>query len=1131
MFPGLVAWMVSSSVSAALGAASPAPPPETLTALQADRNVGLAALEEGNLAEAARRFEAVRRLAPADPLGWADGGVAALRAGDVAAAQKLLTEALRLAPGDPRILALEAARRETAGDLAGAVVFFERAAAASSKDPAPRWAAARIRTGQGEAARSEAAADLDAALAAAPANLFLLVRRLELARASGDAATAAAIQERIARLVDGDARIARALAEAKAAEAADPKSADLKYRVVENLLRVTPRYQQARRDVEPGVLGLPLEEWSAPLADAVRAEAGKPVPVRFVARPAGGLSGIAGAAVVRVAGKSARDLAFAGPAGVRIATVVDEGYRLSPPLADSAAADLAVADVTNAGELDIVTPGALFAPEGGGYRRTPLTPGEANVGASTSGVVPFDVDSDGDLDLYVSSRTGDRLLRNNLDGTFADVTAGAGLPKGTASLGALAADFDRDGDVDLLLRPLAGGFAFYDNLRGGRLAPREVNLPGKGSVTAAAAGDLDGDGRLDLAWAGEGSVSIARNRGDGIFAAANSLAAGGGLLLFDYDNDGFLDVLALSAPSASSSTLWRNSGAARFAPASVGALPAASAAEAVDADGDGDLDVAFVTPAGGAALYANEGGNANAWIDVALEGLPTGSAKVNRFGYGSEIEAKAQDLYVYRVAWRPVTRLGLGARRRAEVLRIVWTNGIPQNALDPKVRTVLREVQQLKGSCPFLYAFDGERWRFVTDVLGRAPAGLLYDGIHQAPADTREWMVVPAELLQPRDGRLLLDFTEELWETVYFDLAEVWAVDRPAGVGLVANEKMVPPPFPEKKLFTVARPRTPKAADERGTDRTSEIASEDGVFLGGFAPTAYQGIVGPHDLVLELPEARGGGAVMLYLTGWIQYADTSINVSLSQRRDLAPFGPVLEVPDGQGGWKTAIAPMGYPAGKTKTMPVDLSALLDRSDPRVRIRTNLAVYWDRIVYTVDDPEVALRRTRLPLVSADLSFRGFSRVTREHAEAPHLFVHDDVSTEPRWADMAGFYTRFGDVTELLTGADDRYVVMKGGDSVRLVYDASASVLPPLPAGWSRDWLFVSDGWEKDADKNTVASQTVEPLPFHGMDDARYGELAFPDSPAHRELVRVYLTRPGGPDEFRDAIRGPSPARAEP
>jgi hypothetical protein len=408
----------------------------------------------------------------------------------------------------------------------------------------------------------------------------------------------------------------------------------------------------------------------------------------------------------------------------------------------------------------------------------------------------------------------------------------------------------------------------------------------------------------------------------------------------------------------------------------------------------------------------------------------------------------------------------------------------------------------------------------VTDVLGRAPAGLLFDGVHQAAADTREWLVIPGERLKPSDGTLTLDFTEELWETAYFDLAALSAVDHPAGVTLVSNEKMVPPPFPPKEIFTVSRPFTPRAMDGDGRDRTAEIAAEDGVFLAGFAPTRYQGLVEPHALVLDLPEAHRNGKVMLYLTGWIFYADTSINVSLAQRKDIAASAPVLEVPDGRGGWKTAIASMGYPAGKTKTMPVDLSGVLDRADPRVRIRTNLAIFWDRIAYTVDEPPAPMRRTTIPLTSAELFFRGFSRVRREFPDGPQVFVHDDVSKDPRWADMLGLYTRWGDVGELLAAADDRYVVMKGGDAVRLRFDARA--LPPVPEGWVRDYVIVLDGWDKDADKNTVAGQTVAPLPFHGMDDARYGELSFPDSDAHSEFVQTYLTRRGGPQEFVDAIR---------
>ena len=873
-------------------AAAASPSASDIRTLQSDRNVGLAALEENDLAEATRRFAAVRRLAPSDPVGWADGAVAAMRARDLETAKTLLAEALRLSPGDPRVLALEATRKELSGDTAGAAATYERAATAAPRDVASRWAAVRILSAATASPEDKrrARADLEMALSQAPANLFLLLRLLELARAAGDAPAAASAHERLATLVAGDARLDRALAEAKTAvDSGDAKTADLKYRIVENLLKANPRYQQARRDVEPGVVGLPLEDWSEPLASAVRARAGEPIPVRFALRPDSGLSGIEGALAVRVAGKTARDLAFAAPSGLRVAvaTASTESagrFRWSPEIPGSAGGrDLAVADVTNSGELDLVTPDALWTPAGGAYKKTTLGPG----GDDARAVIPFDVDADGDLDLYVSRSSGDRLFRNNLDGTFADVTEASGIPKGTASRGAVAADFDRDGDVDLLLFAPAGGFALLDNLRGGKLAPRETGLPKRGAVSSAAAGDLNGDGRVDLVFAADGTAAVAENRGDGTFGEARAL---GGVpahrdivRLLDYDNDGFLDVLLLSGEGPSS--LLRNDGTGKLTVASVGALPPASEAESVDADGDGDLDLVFLSPKGTAALYANEGGNANGWVDVLLEGLPTGSAKVNRFGFGSDVELRAQELYVYRVAWRPVTRLGLGARRRADALRIVWTNGVPQNALDPKVRTVLREVQQLKGSCPFLYAFDGARWHFVTDVLGRAPAGLLYDGVHQAPADTREWLVVPGTLLAPRDGRLALDFTEELWEAVYFDLAELFAVDHPAGVGLVANERMVPPPFPEKKLFTVAAPRVPRAVDGAGRDRTAEIAEEDGRFLGGFTPTRYQGIVAPHELVLELPEARQGERVMLYLTGWIQYADTSINVSLSQGRD------------------------------------------------------------------------------------------------------------------------------------------------------------------------------------------------------------------------------------------------------
>ena len=211
--------------------------------------------------------------------------------------------------------------------------------------------------------------------------------------------------------------------------------------------------------------------------------------------------------------------------------------------------------------------------------------------------------------------------------------------------------------------------------------------------------------------------------------------------------------------------------------------------------------------------------------------------------------------------------------------------------------------------------------------------------------------------------------------------------------------------------------------------------------------------------------------------------------------------------------------MGYPAGKTKTMPVDLSDVLDRRDPRVRIRTNLAIFWDRIDYTVDEEPAPLRITPAPLVSARLFFRGFSRMTRETPGGPQVFVHDDVET----SSALGGHGRPLHALRGRARASDRgrrpLRRDEGGDAVRLEFDAAA--LPPLPAGWTRDYVLVLDGWDKDADKNTVAGQTVEPLPFHGMDDSRYGERsqAYPGDEAHRRFREEYLTRRGGPEEFVD------------
>ncbi len=1036
--------------------------PDKASRILAARNLGLAQLEEGRK-EARATFARLAELVPEEPIGWADGAIAALREGDLAGAEKLLARAEAAGGKRADLFAIRAAIEEARNRPEAARAALAQAAALDAKDLESRWRLVRSLDAEQSSTPAQTQARVPALreiLAVSPANLPARLKLLVLTLEAGDAARA---REELAALepllADAEARPKQLVSETKAAFA-DPKQASIKARLLENLLRVTPRYQQSLGELFTNVKGLPLTSFSQRLESELRPRPGAALPVSFQES--------------KLASESPETL-------------------------------LHRVDLANSGKPEVY-----------------------QVPAPYKDAVFLDADLDGDLDVYLfGGPESDRLLRNNLDGTFTNVTAATGEPA-FRSKKAVAVDLDRDGDPDLLAITADGELVVRQNLRQGRF--KTVPL-GVAHASDADAADVNGDGAPDIVVAASDGVHLLLNKGDGTFAAQKIAAAPADarlVLLADLDNDGFPDLVL---GSASGLALLRNTGGA-FAAWMTIPGPPPDRVVAFDADGDGDLDL-VVTRGGKTSVLENRGGNANAWLDVVLEGLPTGSGKVNRQGIGSLVEVKAGDLYAARSVALPVpTHFGLGARGKADVVRAVFTNGVPQNLFDQRAKTLVKEVQQLKGSCPFVYAFDGEAgaWSFVSDALGRAPLGLLYDGVHLAGADTREWLAIPHGALAPtKEGKLLLDYTEELWEVAFLDEATLLAVDHPEGTRIVPNERTIPEPL-ERKLFTASHPRPVRRALStvrgRTEDVTESLRAADAVYVSPGPETRYQGVRDEHALELDLGPVASGDRVALFLTGWIFYTDTSINVSLSQRRDVPHFPPVLEVPDGKGGWKVGIPSFGFPAGKTKTMPVDLTGVLDPKDPRVRIRTTMAIFWDEAFVTVNEPQVPLATTALPTERAVLSERGFSRRTRETPDGPEVFVHDDVTdveTEPRWEDVPGLVTRLGDVTELLTNVDDRWVAFKGGDAIRLTYDAAR--LPQLRPGFVRDFVLVSDGWDKDFDKNTVTGESVAPHPFHAMSAYPYPDAErFPD-PA---FLSEWLTRRAGPEAFREWVRAYRAAR---
>jgi hypothetical protein len=260
----------------------------------------------------------------------------------------------------------------------------------------------------------------------------------------------------------------------------------------------------------------------------------------------------------------------------------------------------------------------------------------------------------------------------------------------------------------------------------------------------------------------------------------------------------------------------------------------------------------------------------------------------------------------------------------------------------------------------------------------------------------------------------------------------------------------------------------------------------------------------------------------LVAQGWIHPTDSSINVAIGQGSGPRARGRCLDVADQSGRFHTIRQDLGFPAGKDKTVLIDLSGIRWPAGRRLlRLSTNMEIYWDRIGWARGRPDARPETHRLSPQGAELRYRGYSVVRQADAASPERPEYVLDGTTPRWRDLEGYYTRFGDVRELLLAIDDRYVIMNAGDELALRFPAAA---PPAP-GQIRDFVMITDGWEKDGDFNTTFSRTVLPLPTHrrAQYDRPPGRLE--DDPVYRAHARDfedYHTRYVTPDAVREALR---------
>ncbi len=1113
------------------------------------QNLGLAFLEESQPSKAIPAFTELITLLPGEAIGYGNLAVAHLRLQQVDIAEEWVKEGISVTPMESQLHFILSEVHLLKGQVDQAVEAMKEAIRLAPDNLEFRYRLVRHYIGQRNDPDAQKAAliHLQELHSRAPVNIVLLMKLSQvLIRQEQYGAAGKICQQLNILLEDTDTDKLKYLKEGIDAIKKNHQTlASRNIQIFENVHRASPRYQQGIGELVTNIIGHPIEKFPPGLKSRLTAKQSIPIDIEFV--DSSDQIGLVASQDRRVGHKRFSFVDYDNDGDIDIfstqspalfnntdgAFVPDLHYQeiiqqfsLNPYASY-------FADLNKDGKHEFLlhsTTGitVLKTTDDESWEATPIVQHQ-EYGPIRNFLLLVDYDHDGDLDIFLQ-HVGIKMYCNNGDGSFVDVSDRTFIATNTDNKtekemvidDALAADFDDDGDIDIIAIHSNNGCTFFDNLRQGKLhtLSEETGIPQNVRFTAITIGDYDNDGDIDLMLASQIGIHLYRNRGDGSYVVDKRSAQVlekrpvnvAKLISLDYDNDGFLDLWSITLDGLS---LYRNDGTGRFIDKSSILVTSTQKQACIsgaiaDYDNDGDIDLFFNNRNGQIRALQNNGGNTNNWIKIQLEGITTGNNKVNRNGIGSKLEVQVSDLYQMRYTSEQTSHFGLGSYDSADVIRVVWTNGVPQNVIEPKAKQKILEKQVLKGSCPFLYVYDGEKYQFVTDLLWRAPLGLVTAMGFVAPDETKDFVKIPASQIKPKLGKYSVQITEELWETAYFDMVKLIAVDHPEDTDIYVNEQYIPPLFSEFKIYKVSEKRYPESAvDHFGNDVSDALKTSDYRYAVEHTPGPYQGVVSPHSIILDLGDVPNDEQITLYLNGWIFPTDTSINVALSQNRSLIPSFPSVSVKNAAGDWTPVKDRIGIPAGKNKTITVDLTGIFLSEDREVRISTDMQIYWDAAFFTVGTQNVPIKITELNPESADLHYRGFSEMSRPNEHAPHLFDYHKLTTTPQWRDLAGYYTRYGDVKPLLQTVDDMYVILNAGDEITVGFDASR--LPPLKTGWQRDFILYSDGWDKDGDINTLTSQTVEPLPFHGMSSYPYpSHEHYPDGEEHQRYRLKYNTR---------------------
>ena len=771
--------------------------------------------------------------------------------------------------------------------------------------------------------------------------------------------------------------------------------------------------------------------------------------------------------------------------------------------------------------------------------------GIASNGGSTRSALWLDADHVGVLDLFVcNSDAPNQLFNNNADGTFTDIAASAGVavPEGNSVM-VLPGDLNGDRTTDLvILRSGAPAKVFLNDL-GGRF--HEASLGGLGirGDLGGVLQDFDGDGNLDLLVLGGQPAELKLFLGDGhghfrpsdtFAASAKSAAALGplrGFRVADFNLDGSLDIAFFSDEEGH---ILLNDGKGRFTlqahvwKASLGNVLVG--AELANLNGDFVPDLLLLERGKTSRISLIPGELSPPFTALSL--APTGVRSRDKrtrspaSGYGVTAIVRAGLREQSRVFTgqaggfnqSPLPLVfGLGGARQADYVRLLWPDGVAQDeiALPAGQHHQVAETQRKISSCPLLFAWNGTRFGFITDFAGVGGLGYFVAPGEYANPQPIDYVTIEPQQLCPRDGAYELRITEAMEETTYLDQLELLAIDHSSDSSVIPDERQaVSGPLPTHELLVMDKAIFPlRALDPAGHDCTKQLLHADRIYA--FAPQLDRRFFGfclPHTLDLDfggqLASLGPNQRVVLFINGYLEYPYSQTAYAASKAR--VGWDPIrIERLQPNGQWQTIVPDAGAMGGMNRTMTVELTGLISGPECRLRLSSNLEIYYDQIFLGVPASSNRVKIHKLPMSEADLRYAGFVREFSPDGSMPLVYDYARRDAAAPFHALRGAYTRYGPVRELLEAYDDQFVLVGPGDEIAVKFDARG--LPALPEGLTRSFVLVSHGYCKDMDLHTATPQTLEPLPFRGMSRYPYPPTEhYPDTELHRRLMQIYNTR---------------------